>query len=166
MNLLVPLLSGLVAAGVVYLLSATVRRESRQHQGRHWVEYGRGSRLLAAIAFPFSAFVTYAALQSSPDQRILALTIAALFWLGTLYLAYEFFFVHLSYDEQFIYHQSLLRGRRQIPWESVTSISYSPLTQAFTIKTADDGTVSVSPMANGSQAFVERVSKLVSQFKE
>jgi phosphate/sulfate permease len=158
LDVIQPLIGGLVAALVVYLLSRTARQESREEHGRHWVEYGKGYRLFAAMAFPFSAFVTYAALQASPDQIILALVIAALFWVGTLYLAYEFFFVYLSYDDQYIYHQTPLRGRRQIPWEVVTGISYSAFTQAFTMTTNGYGNLSVSPMANGSQAFVERVS--------
>lgn len=156
-----PLVSGLVAAFAVYELSKTVQRDTRQSAGRHWVEYGKGYRLVSAVAFPLSAFVTYAALQSSPDQRTLALVIAGLFWLGTVYLAYEFFFVHLSCDDQFIYHQTPLRGRQQIPWEAVTGITYSPVTQAFTVTTNGCGNLAISPLADGSQAFVERVSAWV-----
>jgi hypothetical protein len=157
MDFLRPLVAGLVAAGVVYLLSKAVRREAAQRDGRQSVEYGRGYRLLAAVAFPLSAFVTFAALQASPDQIILALIIASLFWIGTLYLTYEFFFVNLSYDDLFIYHQTPLRGKRQIPWDAVTDVHYSAFTHAFTVTTDGYGNISVSPMADGSQAFIERV---------
>jgi predicted small integral membrane protein len=165
MSVLGPLVSGLVAALVVYLLARSTRTDAPPQHGRYHVAYGRGYRLFAAVAFLMSAFVTYAALQSSPDQRTLALIIAVLFWLGTLYLAYEFFFVHLSYDEHFIYHASPLRGRRQIAWEAVTGIHYSAGTQSFTVTTNGYGNLSVSPMADGSRAFVERVSAWVNEMK-
>lgn len=161
MGILGPLFSGFVAALIVVLLARSTRPESKQQHGRYHVEYGRGYRLFAAVAFPLSAFVTYAALQASPDQIALALVIAVVFWFVTLYLAYEFFFVHLSYDDQFITHQTPLAGRRQIPWAAVKGVTYSPLTQAFTVATDGYGNISVSPMADGSQAFVERVSVLL-----
>lgn len=159
--MLTPILSGLVAALVVYLLVRSVRPDARQRAGRQWVEYGTGYRVLSAATFPLSSFVTYAALQSSSDQRVLALLIAGLFWLGTVYLAYEMFFVQLSYDDQFIYHQTPLKGKRQIPWDAVTGIDYSPVTQAFTVRTNGHGTISVSPMADGSHALIERVGSWV-----
>ncbi len=159
--MLTPILSGLAAALVVYLLARGVRPDAQLREGRQWVEYGTGYRVLSAALFPLSAFVTYAALHSSLDQRVLALLIAGLFWLGTVYLAYEIFFVQLSYDDQFIYHQSPLRGRRQIPWDAVIGIDYSRVVQAFMVQTDGHGMISVSPMADGSQALIERVSAWV-----
>jgi hypothetical protein len=156
--MLTPILSGLVAGLVVYLLSKTVRSDPQSRENRYWVEYGPGYKILAGVFFPLSAFVTYAALQASPDQTMLALVIAGCFWLGTLYLAYEFFFVHLSYDDEFIYHQTPLRRARKIPWRAVKHMRYSPLTQAFSLITDGYGRVTISPMADGSRALIERVS--------
>lgn len=104
MNLLPPLLGGLVAALLVYLLSTTVRGESSQRQGRYTVEYGPAYKLMSIAFFPFSAFVLYAALRASDDQKALALTLSALFWVGTLYLAYEILFFCIRYDDEYIYH--------------------------------------------------------------
>ncbi len=154
--MLAPILSGLVAALVVYLLSRAVRGIGKQRGSRYWVEYNTGYKILSAAFFPLSTFVTYAALQASPDQKTLALVIALSFWLGTLYLAYEFFLVHLSYDDELIYHQTW--RRRRIPWSALKAVRYSPLTQAFTLKTDGYGDISISPMADGSHALIERAN--------
>lgn len=153
-----PLFAGLVAALIVYALSRSVRETPKHHAGRNWVEYGAGYRLLSGAFFPLSAFVTYAATQASPDQKTLAGIIALCFWLGTLYLAYEMFFVSLSYDETFIYHRTPLRGSRQIPRSAVIGVQYSPATQAITLKTDTHGDVSISEYANGAQAIVESIA--------
>jgi hypothetical protein len=160
-SVFVPVISGLVAALVVYVLSRFVRREPNRRGSRHWVEYGAAYKLLSAAFFPLSAFVTYAALQASPDQKTIAGLIAIGFWIGTMYLAYEFFFVNLSYDDDFIYHQTPLRGQREIPWNSLNDVRYSPTMQSFTLVTDGYGNISVSPFANGSQALIERVSKQI-----
>jgi hypothetical protein len=156
MGLFLPVISGLVAALVVYLLSNAVKGEPEQRGSRNWVEYGVGYKSLSLAFFPASAFVTYAALQASPDQKTLALIIAALFWAATLYLAYEFFFVHLSYNDEFVYHRTPLRGQRRIPWNAVNDVRYSAATQSFTLKTYGYGDVSISPYTNGSKALVQR----------
>lgn len=156
MRLLLPIISGLTAALVVYLLSKTVREGPKQRGSRNWVAYGPSYKILSVAFFPLSAFVAYAALQAAPDQKSLALVIAASFGAGTLYLAYEFFFVRLSYDDHFIYHWTPLRRQRQIPWSAVKDLHYSSLTQTFSLKTDGLGDISVSPFADGSLALVER----------
>jgi hypothetical protein len=153
-----PVLAGLVAGVVVYLLSRTARETPRQQFGRNWVEYSTGYKFLSGAFFPLSAFVTYGATQASPDQKTLAGLIALAFWAGTLYLAYEICFVSLSYDDTFIYHQSPLRGSRKIPMNAVTDMQYSPLTQAFRLITDSHGDISVSPMANGAKALLEAIA--------
>jgi hypothetical protein len=139
------------------ICSHGLKAEPGQRGSRKWVEYGPAYKILSAAFFPLSAFVTYAALHASPDQQTIAGVIAAGFWLATLYLNYEFFFVRLSYDNDFIYHQTPLWGQRQIPWSSLNHLRYSPTTQAFTLKTDGCGDVSISPFADGSHAFIERV---------
>jgi len=150
-----PLIAGLAAGVIMYLVSRTVRETPKQHANRYWVEYGSAYKTLVVAFFPLSAFVTYGATQASASQKTLAGLIALCFWVGTVYLAYEMFFVLLSYDEAFIYHRSPLRGARKIPMTAVTGIQYSPVTQAFTLITDSHGSVSVSPMANGARALLE-----------
>lgn len=152
------ILAGLVAGVAAYLLSRTVRETPEQHAGRNWVEFSTGHRFLSGAFFPLSAFLTYAATQASSDQKTLAVLIALAFWVGTIYLAYELFFVSLSYDDTFIYHKSPLRGSRRVPMNAVIDIQYSPWTQAFTLKTDGDGEVTVSPMANGAKALLEAIA--------
>ena len=147
-----------MAALLVYVLSRSVRETPKQHAGRNWIEYGIGYKLLSAVFFPLSAFVTYAATQASSDQKLLAGVIALVFWLGTLYLAYELLFVSLSYDETFIYHRTPLRGSRQIPRTAITGMLYSPFTQAIMLKTEGYGDISISEFANGARALLETVS--------
>ena len=152
------IISGVAAALVVYWLLTTVRGAPEQHGSRRRVAYGTAYKLLTAAFFPLSAFVLYAALQASPDQKTLALVIAGSFWLMTLYLAYEVFFVRLSYDDEFIYHQTPLRGQRHIPWQAVNGLGYSPLTQAFTLYTDGLGSVPFSPYADGHLALIEQAA--------
>lgn len=151
-----PLFAGFVAALIIYALSRSVRAAPK-HAGRNWIEYSAGYKFLSGLFFPLSAFVTYAATQASPDQKALAGLIALAFWFGTLYLAYEIFFVSLSYDEVFIYHRTPLRGARQIPRSAVIGMSYSPLTQAIVLNTDGYGGVSISEFANGARALLEAV---------
>jgi hypothetical protein len=153
--MLVPLLSGLIAALLVYLLSRSVRPTTAQHEGRRWVEFGPAYKLLVAAFFPLSAFVSYAASQASADQQTLAGLIALCFWLGTIYLAYGFYFVQINYDEDSIYQQSPLRGQRRIPWDAISAIDYSTATQSYTLKSEGYGDVSISPLADGCAALVE-----------
>ena len=98
------------------------------------------------------------ATQASPNQKTLAGLIALAFWLGTLYLAYEIFFVSLSYDETFIYHRTPLRVSRQIPRRAITGMRYSPVTQVIMLQTDGYGDVSVSEYANGAQALIEAIA--------
>lgn len=156
MQSLLPILSGLAAALVVILLARRVRPTPAQAGERWLVGYGPVYKVLSAAFFPLSAFVTYAASQASPDQTTLAAVIAAGFWFMTLYLAYEMFLVHLSYDDAAVYHQSPLRGQRRIPWEAIIEVRYSPLTQVYTLRTEGYGSVSVSPLADGHQALLEQ----------
>ncbi|MBZ0300721.1 MAG: hypothetical protein K8J31_13310 [Anaerolineae bacterium] len=146
-----------MAALLVILLSRGVKRESLPRGSRQWVEYGLALKIVSAAFFPASAFVSYAAFQASPDQQVLALSIAAGFWAATIYLAYEFYFVRLSYDEDYIYHQTPLRRLRRIPWDAVKAVRYSPTTQAYTLKTAGHGDVSISPYADGHEAFIAQI---------
>ncbi len=152
------IISGVAAALVVYWLSTTVRGAPEQHGSRRRVAYGTPYKLVTAAFFPLSAFVLYAALQASPGQKSLALVIAACFWLTTLYLAYEVFFVRLSYDDDFIYHQSPLRGQRRIPWQAVVAMACSPITQNFTLYTEGFGKLSFSPYADGHLALIEQAA--------
>jgi hypothetical protein len=151
-----PIISGLIALVVVYLLSKAVRAEPAQRSGKNWVEFGLGYKVLAVLFFPFSAFVTYAASHASADQKSLALFIAAAFWVMSVYLAYAVFFTHLSYDDDFIYCWTPRQRQRQIPWSAVNDLRYSALTQAYSLKTNGFGQVSISPQANGSQALIDR----------
>lgn len=152
-----PVFAGLAAALIVYALSRSVRETPVHHAGRNWIAYSTGYKFLSGVFFPLSAFVTYAAAQASPDQKTLAGIIALCFWLGTLYLAYEIFFVSLSYDEVFIYHRTPLRGSRQIPRSAVIGMHYSPATQAITLKTDGYGDLSISEYANGARALLEAI---------
>lgn len=155
--MLPPLLSGLIAGLVAYGLSKTVRSKPEQRAGRQWVEYGGAYKALGVAFFPLSAFVSYAASQASPDQAALAGLIACVFWLGTAYLAFEFFFVKLSFDDGYIYHWTALwRRPRKVPWSAVVDVRYSPVTQTFTVVTDGYGTLPVSPLANGHQALIDR----------
>lgn len=152
-----PLVSGLAAGLIAYALSKTVRGKSEQRAGRQWVEYGAAYKALGVVFFPLAAFVSYAASQASPDQAVLAGLIACIFWLGTAYLTFEFFFVKLSYDDKYIYHWTpLWRRPRKVPWSTVIEVRYSPVTQTFTVVTDGYGTVPVSPLANGHQALIDR----------
>lgn len=152
-----PLLSGLAAGLIAYGLSKTVRGRTEQRAGRQWVEYGVAYKALGVAFFPLSAFVSFAASQASPDQAALAGLISCLFWLGTAYLAFEFFFVKLSYDDIRIYHWTpLWRRPRKIPWDAVVDVRYSPVAQTFTLVTDGYGTVAVSPLTNGHQALLDR----------
>ena len=157
------LFAGLIAGLVIYLLSRAVGETPKQQAGRNWIEFSAGYKLLGVIFFPLSAFVTYAATQASPNQKTLAGLIALIFWIGTLYLAYEILFISLSYDETFIYHKSPLRGSRQIPMRAVMEIKYSPVTQTFILITDSHGNISVSPMANGTIALLESISAQLQQ---
>lgn len=155
MQVLGPIFAGLIAALVVYLLSTFVKDQPKKIGDRQYVTYSPALKILCAAFFPISAFVTYAALQASPDQAIIAGIMALLFWLGTLYVAYDFFFVRLSYDDSFLYHWSPLKRGRKVPWSAVKDVQYASGKQVFYLKTEGYGTISVAPFANGSRALVE-----------
>ncbi len=159
--MLTPIIAGLIAGLVVYLLSTFVKDQPEQIGTLHYVTYGPALKILSAAFFPISAFITYAALQASPDQVVLAAIIASLVWLGTLYVAYDFFFVRLSYDDEFIYHWTPIKRSRKIPWSAVKGVQYASFKQVFNLKTERYGTISVSPYADGCRALVEYAANLL-----
>lgn len=153
---------GPIAGAIGHILSNylewnAARRKARQRGNRQWVEYGPAWKILVAVFFTLSTFVTYAALQASTDQIRLALIIAAFFWFATMYVAYEVFFMHLSFDDEFIYDQTLLRRQRKIPWSAVKALRYSRIMTTYTLKTHGYGDVSISPYADGHQTLIARV---------
>jgi len=140
-----PIISGLVGALVVALLFRLARPGARVEGDRKVLEYGLGFKLLAVLVVPVSAFVAYAAAHARPSQVLAATLVALFFVLASGYLLYEVFFVKLMYDQRFIYHSTPLRGRRTVPWESVTEVGYSSLRQAHYLATRAQGTIWLSP---------------------
>ena len=154
---MISILSGLVGALTVYLLSLSIRGVVVLRAGQQPVTYSSAYRLLVLSLFPLSGFVTSAAASLSTGQRLAALLITVMFWVGTLYLTYTFFFVRLSYDDDFIYHWTPLRGHRHIPWSEVESIHYFAFGQVYVIGTSTYGRISISPVADGWIPFLQRI---------
>lgn len=159
MELLRPIVSGLIGGLVAYILLRTTKAKARPVQGRRYLVYGWGIKVVTALFLPGSLFVAYAASQARPDQRALAVLIALLFVGGALYLAYEVFLVRLSFDEQNIYHDSPLAGHRTIPRAAIEEVGYSHLVQAYYLRAGGYGRVWFSAYMAGFEEFAEYLDR-------
>lgn len=150
-----PVLSGIVATGVVYLLSSAGRRPAKQVGSRRQLTYTNSFRIAAALFIPGSMFVAYAASQARPSQLLLASAIATVMAAAAAFLAYQAFFVRLEYDQTSIYYQSPLAGVHEILWSDVQKVGYSGLMQCHYIQTTQVRRIWCSNMLVGYEELGE-----------
>jgi hypothetical protein len=153
------LIGGAVGCAVLFLLLRTVQPLPARKDGKFVLFFGRAIRFFGVAALCLGTFFLYAAAHSSPDQRVLAWSVAGTLAAGSFYLFLEVWFVRIEFDEQFIYATSPWRGKRQIPWEAVEALEYSERNQWFVLKTTDQGSVRISIFRSGHRVLVKRICR-------
>lgn len=148
-----PILSGLVATLVVYLLMRVGKKPAAREGDRRVLKFGIGFRVFALLLVPGSLFVTYAAVHARESQLVLALCIATGFLAAAAFFAYQAFFVRLSYDDSFIYYSAPFAGRHRIPWSAVELVAWSSVLQSYYIKTSEVSRIWCSSMLQGYEEF-------------
>lgn len=148
-NWIRPILSGLAAALVVWLMVALTKRESKREGRVRHLSYGKPFKVFSALLVPFAAFVVYAASHSAEGQEVPAFLVAASFTAAAIFLPYQAFFVEFSYDDDFIYYKSPLSGAKQAPWHNLVEVGYSRFLQADYLVVEDIGKIWCSNMLNG-----------------
>jgi hypothetical protein len=154
-----PIVSGLVATGIVYMLSRAGRRPAKRDGTRRVLSYGIGFKLFAVLLVPGSLFVAYAASHARPSQVGIAFCVAAGFVAAALFSTYQAFFVHSEYDEANIYYRSPLAGSHRIPWSEVREVGYSAFAQSHYIRTERVRRIWCSTMLVGYEELGEFLSK-------
>lgn len=150
-----PIVSGLIAGVVVYLLARAGRKPAPRIGSVRVLRYGTGVRVFAGVLVPFAAFVAYAAAHARPSQATLAACIAAAFVAAAVFCAYHAFFVSFSYDEHNIYYRSPIAGSKIIPWTEVREVGYSRLAQAHYLCTSQVRRIWCSNMLVGFEELGE-----------
>lgn len=146
-----PVISGLIGGLVVWLLVELTPKESLHEGSIRHMPYGLPGKMLAIFFIPLTAFVAYAALHASDDQKILALLLTAFFIAGTVFSLYQAFFTHLSYDDDYLYYQSPLAGNKKVPWTNLQDVGYSEILQTNFIVLDGIGRIWCSDMRRGNE---------------
>jgi hypothetical protein len=154
-----PLLAAGVAALVTYALSRAARPDARTHEGWHFVEYGRGYKLVAGAFVPLCAFVTFAALQAAEDQRGIAAIVTVVFWAATLVLIAEVFFTRVMYNENEVRAKSAFKRERIMAWDDIALIGYEPRRQSYYLESAEGRKLWISPFFDGTRALIQAAVK-------
>jgi hypothetical protein len=142
-------IGGVLAALLVSWLATRAIRSARFRSGRYVVEYCIPVRVAGWFALAVGMFGVYAASRASPDQRVLAACVSGAMFLACVALFLEFHFVHIEFDDEFIYTFSPWRKRRIIPWSSVAGYSYSAVNRWHILKTRGYGSVRLSELLSG-----------------
>jgi hypothetical protein len=159
MDLMRPVVSGLVATVVVLFLMRSGTKRAQRFGDRRILTYSTGFRLFAVVFVPISVFVAYAATQARPSQQIMALCVATGFLLGTAYLVYQAFMVRFSYDNDKIYYSSPIAGTHEIPWSDVREVGYSHFLQCDYIVTAQVPRIWCSNLLQGHEELGEFIGQ-------
>lgn len=144
-----PILSGLAGGLLVLALVAFTKHEGKHDGNIRHLDYGKPFKILAFLVIPFAAFVVYLVSQSYKGQEIPACLVAAIFVAGAIFLPYQAFFVKFSYDDEFVYYKSPLKGTKKVPWSNLLEVGYSKLLQSDFIVIDGIGKIWCSNMLNG-----------------
>lgn len=150
-----PVISGLIGALVIWLLVWLTPKESLHEGSVRHMPYGLPGKVLTIFFIPLTAFILYAALHASDDQKILALLLAAFFIAGTIFSLYHVFFTHLSYDDDYLYYQSPLAGNKKVPWTNLRDVGYSRILQSDFLVLDGIGRIWCSDMRRGTEELAE-----------
>lgn len=154
-----PVVSGLIGAGVVWIMVALTKSSGRRVGERRYLEYSRGFKVLALLLVPISVFIAYAAAHAGRGQKALAFLIAVASVVGATFSVYQAFFVKFSYDDDFIYYKTPLAGERRARWAELNDVGYSGLLQSDYIVVKGIGRIWCSNMLNGYAELGEFLEK-------
>jgi len=149
-----PILSGLIAFLVIYVLARVAARGAAYRQeGWTCLSPGRALQGMAVVLLLGSGFIAYAATQAGPGQEVIAAVVAILFALGAIYLSYSVFFTRLCWNDEVIEIWHLLGGTHRLPWSDIAEGGYNRWLQAFWIRGAGGRRVWYSPLWQGISTF-------------
>ena len=138
----------LCGALVVGLLRHGQRPARRQGQ-RRILDYSRALRFTTLGYTACTAFVVYAAWHAHPRQHLVAALVAGGFVLFALFWLYQVFFVHIAYDNNYIYYHSPLAGEHAIPWDDLLDIGFSRAIGSHYLVTSSVRRIWCFPMLQG-----------------
>lgn len=144
-SLLCGILGGLVATRML----GACEHPAEEQAGRRLLGYSRGFRILAALMLPGAAFVAYAAYHARADQATIAALVAGGFALVAAWLGYEAFLVQVSYDDDYFYYRSPVRGVVALRWRDGVEIRYHRLWHTFSVRADGVRAVECSAMRTG-----------------
>lgn len=149
MDHLQSIVTGVAPLVAMYLLARAAKRPAPRVGSRRVLTYGLGVRIFSALFAPSALLFGYAALHMRPTQRVVSLCAAAAFVLLGVAMAYLAFLVRVSYDEEFLYFSSPLKGAHRISWTDVTEVGYSHWAQCNYIRSKQVSRIWYSHMQLG-----------------
>lgn len=157
-----PILSGLIAFLVIYVLARLAARGgARRQEGWASLSPGRALQGMAVVVLLGSGFVAYAATRAGPGQEVIAAIVAIVFALGAIYLSYSVFFTRFRWNDDAIESWHLLGGTHRLPWSDIAEGGYNRWLQAFWIRGSGGRRVWYSPLWQGIGTFHAELERRV-----
>ena len=123
------------------------------------LQYGDGDKALVIVLgtlLPASVLYLYVANQLDP---LWALAVLMLDMLVVGYGGLEFFKTRIEFDAKYVYTFSPWRKPRVIPWAVIMSCKYSPIRKWNTFDTFGYGSLRVSDLMEGKDAFLAKFKR-------
>lgn len=153
-------LAGLLCAMTLRLIKARTRKEATFSNGRYVLDYGISMKAAAVSTSLFACFLLINTVHESlteSDQVTGAWTLTVITVPAFCSLLFEAFGVTISFDDHAIYTRSPWRKQRTIPWSDVQSVDFSQINQWHLIRTANQDSVRLSVMLQGSQTLLNEL---------
>jgi hypothetical protein len=147
---------GVLATLLMTWLATRAVRAARLQGGRYVVEYRLPVRIVGWFCLALGIFIAHAASQTSADQRIIAACVGGVMSVACIAVFVEFHFVHIEFDDQFIYTFSPWRKRRVIPWTAIVGHSYSAVNRWHILKSRGYGSIRLSELLSGLGSMREK----------
>lgn len=146
----------MIETAVIDLLRKTVVPLARQSEGTFFVEFGRPFKAVAVGAWLMTAAIAaICLLPSTGIEPGVGYGIVGGFFLLTLFLHSEFFFVRVTYNIAGVTVHSRWGGHRRIAWPEIESVAFSKASQNYVVKLRNGTKFTFSYFMSGYQSLLE-----------
>jgi hypothetical protein len=146
------IISGFFVFILYYILVRfSVKADIKTKKGVKNLNYTTPVKFLILIACSFGLFIFYASLHASESQKVIASVVGHSMLGFSIFVFYQVFFVRISYDKNFLYIYSPLKGNKKTSWDNIVDVSYSYILQCDYIEFDDLGKIYFSHLANGHE---------------
>ena len=138
-------------------LMAESRRRATQADGRTWITWGAGPKIVAVLGAV--VLVKIVADGLGHQHSAPAVVAAALYGMLVVPLFVHAFFWRVGFGVDGIEFRSGWRASRMVPWSDVTGIAFSTGMKQWKISTATHGTIRINELAIGCEPLLRELRR-------